>query len=122
MIGEASNIQQQLDQLSSLGLNFAIDDFGTGYSNLGYLRRFNATTLKIDKSFISSLCMSKRDEPLVQAIVQLAKSLGLNTVAEGVEDAQTLLKLQQMGCDEAQGYFWSPPLAEAEFIRFLPVS
>ena len=121
LIGETPNIQQQLDQLSSLGLNFAIDDFGTGYSNLGYLRRFNATTLKIDKSFISSLCMSKRDEPLVQAIVQLAKSLGLNTVAEGVEDAQTLLKLQQMGCDEAQGYFWSPPLAEAEFIRFLPV-
>jgi diguanylate cyclase (GGDEF)-like protein len=120
LIGEALNIQQQLDQLSSLGLTFAIDDFGTGYSNLGYLRRFNATTLKIDKSFISSLCMSKRDEPLVQAIVQLAKSLGLNTVAEGVEDAQTLLKLQQMGCDEAQGYFWSPPLPEADFIRFLP--
>lgn len=120
LIGEALNIQQQLDQLSSLGLTFAIDDFGTGYSNLGYLRRFNATTLKIDKSFISSLCMSKRDEPLVQAIIQLAKSLGLNTVAEGVEDAQTLLKLQQMGCDEAQGYFWSPPLPEADFIRFLP--
>lgn len=120
LIGEALNIQQQLDQLSSLGLTFAIDDFGTGYSNLGYLRRFNATTLKIDKSFISSLCMSKRDEPLVQAIVQLAKSLGLNTVAEGVEDAQTLVKLQQMGCDEAQGYFWSPPLPEADFIRFLP--
>lgn len=120
LIGEALNIQQQLDQLSSLGLTFAIDDFGTGYSNLGYLRRFNATTLKIDKSFISSLCMSKRDEPLVQAIVQLAKSLGLNTVAEGVEDAQTLQKLQQMGCDEAQGYFWSPPLPEADFIRFLP--
>ncbi|RVU34515.1 EAL domain-containing protein [Rheinheimera riviphila] len=120
LIGEALNIQQQLDQLSSLGLTFAIDDFGTGYSNLGYLRRFNATTLKIDKSFISSLCMSKRDEPLVQAIVQLAKSLGLNTVAEGVEDAQTLQKLQQMGCDEAQGYFWSPPLPEADFLRFLP--
>ena len=120
LIGEALNIQQQLDQLSSLGLTFAIDDFGTGYSNLGYLRRFNATTLKIDKSFISSLCMSKRDEPLVQAIVQLAKSLGLNTVAEGVEDAQTLLKLKQMGCDEAQGYFWSPPLPEADFVRFLP--
>ncbi len=122
LIGEALNIQQQLDQLSSLGLTFAIDDFGTGYSNLGYLRRFNATTLKIDKSFISSLCMSKRDEPLVQAIVQLAKSLGLNTVAEGVEDAQTLMKLQQMGCDEAQGYFWSSPLPEADFIRFLPAS
>ncbi|MBU2180984.1 MAG: EAL domain-containing protein, partial [Gammaproteobacteria bacterium] len=120
LIGEALNIQQQLDQLSSLGLTFAIDDFGTGYSNLGYLRRFNATTLKIDKSFISSLCMSKRDEPLVQAIVQLAKSLGLNTVAEGVEDAQTLLKLQQMGCDEGQGYFWSPPLPETDFLRFLP--
>ncbi len=122
LIGEALNIQQQLDQLSSLGLNFAIDDFGTGYSNLGYLRRFNATTLKIDKSFISSLCLSTRDEPLVQAIVQLTKSLGLKTVAEGVEDAQTLLKLQQMGCDEGQGYFWSPPLSETDFMRFLPAS
>ncbi len=120
LIGEAQNIQQQLDQLSSLGLTFAIDDFGTGYSNLGYLRRFNATTLKIDKSFISSLCLSSRDEPLVRAIIQLSKSLGLTTVAEGVEDAQTMQLLKDVGCDQAQGYFWSPPVPEQKFIALLP--
>ncbi len=120
LIGDAAHIQQQLDALSSLGLNFAIDDFGTGYSNLGYLRRFNATTLKIDKSFISSLCLSSRDEPLVRAIIQLSKSLGLVTVAEGVEDAQTMQLLKEIGCDQAQGYFWSPPVPEHRFIALLP--
>lgn len=119
LIGEGDNISRQLAQLGGLGVSFAIDDFGTGYSNLGYLRRFNATTLKIDKSFIHSLCMSDRDEPLVQAIIQMGHSLGLKIVAEGVEDEATLERLQQLGCDSAQGYYWSKPVAEAEFIKLL---
>lgn len=121
LIGEGDHVQQQLDALSSLGLTFAIDDFGTGYSNLGYLRRFNATTLKIDKSFISSLYLSSRDEPLVRAIIQLAKSLGLITVAEGVEDAQTMQLLKDIGCEQAQGYFWSAPVTEQKFVMLLPL-
>ncbi len=119
LIGEGDNISLQLAQLGTLGVSFAIDDFGTGYSNLGYLRRFNATTLKIDKSFIHSLCISDRDEPLVHAIIQMGHSLGLKIVAEGVEDAATVARLTELSCDSAQGYFWSKPVAEVEFINFL---
>lgn len=112
LIGDTDFVQQQLNSLSKLGVTFAIDDFGTGYSNLSYLRSFNATTLKIDRSFISSLCLSERDEPLVQAIINMAASLGLKTVAEGVEDAATLNRLLALGCDEGQGFFWSPAVPE----------
>ncbi len=112
LIGDTDFIQQQLNNLSKLGITFAIDDFGTGYSNLGYLRSFNATTLKIDRSFISSLCLSERDEPLVQAIINMASSLGLKTVAEGIEDEATLHKLIALGCDDGQGFYWSPAVPE----------
>ncbi|MBU2113494.1 MAG: EAL domain-containing protein, partial [Gammaproteobacteria bacterium] len=112
-------VQQQLNSLSKLGVTFAIDDFGTGYSNLSYLRSFNATTLKIDRSFISSLCLSERDEPLVQAIINMAASLGLKTVAEGVEDAATLNRLLALGCDEGQGFFWSPAVPESALPELL---
>ena len=105
-----------------MGVSFAIDDFGTGYSNLGYLRRFNATTLKIDQSFIRSLCVSDRDEPLVKAIIQMGHSLGLQIVAEGVEDEATLQRLIELGCDAAQGYYWAKPLAESEFLKLLQQS
>lgn len=119
LIGEGDAICQQLAQMGALGVSFAIDDFGTGYSNLGYLRRFNATTLKIDKSFIQSLCVSGRDEPLVQAMIQMAHSLGLKIVAEGVEDAATVARLTALGCDSGQGYYWSKPIAEADFVALL---
>ena len=119
LIGEGDNISQQLAQLGALGVSFAIDDFGTGYSNLGYLRRFNATTLKIDRSFIHSLCMSDRDGPLVQAIIQMGHSLGLKIVAEGVEDAATVERLKLLGCDSAQGFYWSKPVIESEFVKLL---
>lgn len=112
LISDTDLIQQQLNSLSKLGVTFAIDDFGTGYSNLGYLRSFNATTLKIDRSFISSLCLSERDEPLVQAIINMAASLGLKTVAEGIEDEATLQKLIALGCNDGQGYYWSPAVPE----------
>lgn len=119
LIGEGDTIQQQLQSIHQLGCTIAIDDFGTGYSNLGYLRRFNATRLKIDKSFISSLCVSGRDQPLVHAIIQLANSLGLVSVAEGIEDEATLLQLRAMGCNEGQGYYWAKPMPETDFIAFL---
>ena len=119
LIGDTDFVQQQLNSLSKLGVTFAIDDFGTGYSNLSYLRSFNATTLKIDRSFISSLCLSERDEPLVQAIINMAASLGLKTVAEGVEDAATLNRLLALGCDEGQGFFWSPAVPETALPELL---
>ncbi len=119
LIGEGDDISRQLSTIHSMGVSFAIDDFGTGYSNLGYLRRFNASRLKIDKSFITALSVSQRDEPLVRAIIQMAASLGLQSVAEGVEDEATLNLLKQLGCDEAQGYLWSQALPEHELIEWL---
>ncbi|MDO6567606.1 EAL domain-containing protein [Alteromonas sp. 1_MG-2023] len=119
LIDETEQIQQQLASLSQLGTTIAIDDFGTGYSNLVYLRNFNATKLKIDRSFISPLCFSKHDESLVEAIINMASSLGLKTVAEGIEDEVTLQKLISLGCDIGQGYYWSKPLPEDALAAFL---
>lgn len=120
LIDETDMIQKQLKALSELGITIAIDDFGTGYSNLGYLRNFNATTLKIDRSFITSLCVTEHDEPLVKAIINMAASLGMKTVAEGIEDEATLRKLVALGCDIGQGYYWSKPVpgdALSELLR-----
>ncbi len=119
LIDSGGVVERQLLSLDALGLSFAIDDFGTGYSNLGYLRKFNASSLKVDKSFIGSLCLSKRDEPLVRAIIQLAKSLELQVVAEGVEDRNTLQYLLGIGCDSGQGYLWAPALPQDEFLKYL---
>lgn len=119
LIDDTRLVQNQLQRLGALGITFAIDDFGTGYSNLGYLRQFNASSLKVDKSFISSLSVSLRDEPLIKAIIQLAKGLELSTVAEGVEDEATMQRLQQWGCDAAQGYLWSKALPAPDFLQYL---
>jgi diguanylate cyclase (GGDEF)-like protein len=110
LMDDADQIQKQLNALSALGITIAIDDFGTGYSNLGYLRNFNATTLKIDRCFITSLCVAEHDESLVKAIISMATSLGLKTVAEGIEDEATLNKLVALGCNIGQGYYWSKPI------------
>lgn len=119
LIDETEQIQKQLASLSKLGITIAIDDFGTGYSNLGYLRNFNASKLKVDRSFISPLCFSEHDESLVGAIINMAASVGLKTVAEGIEDDETLQKLLSLGCDIGQGYFWSKPLPENALIEYL---
>jgi EAL domain-containing protein (putative c-di-GMP-specific phosphodiesterase class I) len=112
LIDETEQIQKQLKALSKLGITIAIDDFGTGYSNLGYLRNFNATKLKIDRSFITSMCVDEHDERLVEAIINMATSLGLKTVAEGIEDEATINKLVAIGCDIGQGYYWSKPVTQ----------
>ena len=119
LIDETEQIQKQLASLSKLGITIAIDDFGTGYSNLSYLRNFNASKLKVDRSFISPLCFSEHDESLVGAIINMAASLSLKTVAEGIEDEETLQKLASLGCDIGQGYFWSKPLPANALIEYL---
>lgn len=121
LIDDTDQIQLQLLKLSELGISIAIDDFGTGYSNLGYLRDFNAAKLKIDRSFIRCLSQDNQDEPLVKAIINMAHSLGLQTVAEGVEDKDTLDKLIEMGCDIGQGYYWSKPLPGSALTAHLKV-
>ncbi len=111
LVDNTDHILQQLNALSQLGVTIAIDDFGTGYSNLSYLQRFNASTLKIDRSFVSTDAQWQANAPLVQAIIQMAGSLGLTTIAEGIEHAAVMEKLLALGCKEGQGYYWSPAVA-----------
>ena len=110
---------EELERLRAEGVTIAIDDFGTGYSNLSYLRRFNASTLKIDRSFISTEQQWQANAPLVQAIIQMATSLGLNTVAEGIENADMAKNLRALGCHDGQGYYWSPAVAIAQLPALL---
>lgn len=119
LINDEDGIQKQLNSLTGMGVTLAIDDFGTGYSNLGYLRRFNASKLKIDKSFVTALGVSERDEPLVRAMVQMAHSLNLQTIAEGVETDDCAQKLIALGCDIGQGYLWSPAIALDKWLEYL---
>ncbi|MAI65870.1 MAG: GGDEF-domain containing protein [Alteromonas sp.] len=118
---EQGNISTQLEQLKSLGVQFAIDDFGTGYSNLNYLRSFNAGKLKIDKIFITTLGIDEKHEMLVSAIINMAKSLDMKVVAEGVEGDAAKTKLIELGCDIGQGYLWSKPIPESQFNELLKV-
>ncbi len=110
--------QAELDQLRSLGFSLAIDDFGSGYSNLGYLTRFDAGTLKIDRSFVQQMA-EPRYSYLVGRIVELSKGLGYRVVAEGIEDEESCSGLTALGCDEGQGYFISRPLPAARLAEWL---
>jgi diguanylate cyclase (GGDEF)-like protein/PAS domain S-box-containing protein len=104
----------QLIRLKALGVHLAIDDFGTGYSSLAYLRRFPVDILKIDRSFVERLGADHDDAALVRTIVQLGRSLGMVTVAEGVEVHEQRTALQEIGCDLAQGYYFARPLPASE--------
>ncbi len=102
---------KRLDALKTLGLRLAIDDFGTGYSSLAYLQQFPIDTLKIDRSFISGAAASKESTALIHTLVQLGKTLGLQTLGEGIENQTQLHTLQHEQCDLGQGYLFSRPLA-----------
>jgi diguanylate cyclase (GGDEF)-like protein/PAS domain S-box-containing protein len=106
-------------RLKALGVLLAMDDFGTGYSSLAYLRRFPMDVLKIDRSFVDRLGGDWEDEALVRTIVRLGQRFGMDTVAEGIEDAGQLAVLREMGCDYGQGYYLSRPLPAAEASRAL---
>jgi EAL domain-containing protein (putative c-di-GMP-specific phosphodiesterase class I) len=92
----------------------AIDDFGTGYSSLGTLRHFPVDTLKIDRSFVDGLGAESDDSVIVSGVIGLAHGLGLRVVAEGVETADQLARLHELGCDLGQGYYFSRPLPPGE--------
>jgi diguanylate cyclase len=108
-----------LEQLSRMGVVVSVDDFGTGYSSMSYLRRFPIDKLKIDRSFITELTTRADDASIVQAIVSLAHGLRLKVVAEGVETLEQLKFLQSVGCDQYQGYHFSPPLPATEFAELV---
>jgi EAL domain-containing protein (putative c-di-GMP-specific phosphodiesterase class I) len=102
---------RNLDALHALGVHLAIDDFGTGYSSLAYLKRLPVQTLKIDNSFVRNMMEDLQDELIVNSTIHLAHNMGLTVVAEGVENEALLVRLAEMGCDEAQGYFIGRPMA-----------
>ncbi|WP_263831756.1 bifunctional diguanylate cyclase/phosphodiesterase [Sulfurospirillum oryzae] len=104
-----------IQNLKEIGIMLSIDDFGTGYSSLTYLKRFSVDKLKIDQSFIRNLLQNQEDAVIVKTIIQMAKSLNLKTIAEGVEDKTVLKAISDYGCDEVQGYYFSKPL-EAHYI------
>ncbi len=109
-----------LGALKDLGVHLALDDFGTGYSSLSYMRRFPIDALKVDRSFVRDLSTDEDDASVVRAVINMGRSLHMRVVAEGVETAAQIDFLQAHGCQEAQGYFFSPPVtapACAESLR-----
>jgi len=108
-----------LNRLASMGVSLSVDDFGTGYSSLAYLKRLPVDELKIDRSFVRSMTRDESDEAIVRSTIDLARSLGLAVVAEGVEDEQTWRLLRSLGCDRAQGYFLGRPMTASRFSAWL---
>ena len=106
-------------RLQAMGLSLSLDDFGVGQSSLTYLRRLPVQEIKIDKSFVLKLSVSPEDQTIVRSIIDLGRNLGYRVTAEGVEDAASLDLLRAMGCDTAQGYLMSRPLATAAFEGFV---
>ena len=99
--------EEALARLRSIGVEWSIDDFGTGYSSLSYLHRLQANTVKIDRSFISRIGGDPKGSEMVRAIIALALNLGMDVVAEGVETIEQVVELQALGCDRAQGFYFS---------------
>ena len=119
LMNEYTHIDDALKRLHELGVNIAMDDFGTGYSSLSYLRKFPFDVLKIDKSFVDGITSAPSDRTLIKATVAMAHGLNLEVVAEGVETEAQLTYLEYLGCEYAQGYFFSKPIPFAEMENFL---
>jgi len=115
LVHDADDALARLSQLAALGVRLAIDDFGTGYSSLAYLKRFPIDRLKIDRSFVNGIPGGESDVAIVRAIVQMAQALGLKVVAEGVETEPQRAFLQELGCDEFQGYLFAPAMDATSF-------
>ncbi|MFP4300091.1 MAG: PAS domain S-box protein [Spirulinaceae cyanobacterium] len=110
LMDNAKAAAEMFVQLQEMGIDLSIDDFGTGYSSLSYLHRFPFNTLKIDRSFVKNLHTDRSNWEIVQAIVTLAHTLGMDAIAEGIETREQLDQLQALGCEYGQGYYFAPPL------------
>jgi len=108
-----------LDRLRESGVRIAIDDFGSGYSALWYLRDLPVDEVKLDRQFIAPVLVDPRAAAIVRAVIDLAHVLGVTTVAEGIEDALTAIRLLEYGCEVAQGYYYSPPVAAQAMLEML---
>ena len=118
-LGNKDTIRSKMQRLSSMGFTFALDDFGTGYSSLSYLQHLPLHKLKIDRSFVMDIEDNTRPARIVDSIIQMGQNLGMDIIAEGVEHQAQRDYLQNHGCCEFQGYLFSRPLAEDEFLEFV---
>jgi EAL domain-containing protein (putative c-di-GMP-specific phosphodiesterase class I) len=116
---DAETAVEIVKRLHDLGFRLSIDDFGTGYSSLSYLRRFPIDKIKIDQSFVTDLTQDESAGSIVTAVIGLARSLKLKVIAEGVQKREQLEILDAQGCDEAQGFLFSPALASGEFEKLV---
>lgn len=116
VMSDAEESVRILESISSMGVLVSVDDFGTGYSSMSYLRRFPIDKLKIDRCFVEEMTRRPEDASIVQAIISLAHSLHLKVIAEGVETPEQLALLADLGCDQYQGFYYSPAVSAAKFI------
>jgi diguanylate cyclase (GGDEF)-like protein/PAS domain S-box-containing protein len=119
VMGDASRCLEVLQRLHDLGVRLSIDDFGTGYSSMAYLRRLPVDELKIDRSFVLGMTTTQQDAVLVRTAIDLGHNLGLTVVAEGVEGAEHVSALRELGCDIAQGFHYARPMPDVEFTALL---
>ncbi len=119
LLADGSQVATTLSQWKAAGIQIAIDDFGTGYSSLSYLKRLAVDKLKIDRSFIHDLMTDRQDRSIVKAILQMARSLRIKTVAEGIESAEVAQQLAKLGCQMGQGFWYGKPMPANEFMRWL---
>ena len=119
VMGDAARCMDVLQRLHDLGVHLSIDDFGTGYSSMAYLRRLPVDELKIDRSFVLGMTTTAQDLVLVRTAIDLGHNLGLTVVAEGVEGAEHVAALRELGCDIAQGYHYARPMAADKMTELL---
>jgi EAL domain-containing protein (putative c-di-GMP-specific phosphodiesterase class I) len=119
MLGEQGRVDEVLGQLATLGVRLSIDDFGTGYSSLSHLTRLPISEIKIDRSFVGAMTHDRNAAVIVRSVVELAKSLRLDAVAEGVESREVWRRLRRHGCTLAQGDYLTPPLPAEELLHWL---
>ena len=118
LITDTEKVLSTVHKLKELGVKFSIDDFGTGYSSLSYLKQFDLDKIKIDQSFVRDMADDPNDAAIVKAIIQMAKSLNLSTIAEGVENERQLALLLLLDCDEVQGFYFARAMPAVEFVSY----
>jgi len=119
VIEDRATVGDVLEKLSALGIAIALDDFGTGYAGLDYLKTLPISCLKIDKTFVQDMASSLRCHEIVQSAINLAWSIGLSTIAEGIEDEDTVRRLNDLGCNIAQGYYFARPMPASAVAAWL---
>jgi EAL domain-containing protein (putative c-di-GMP-specific phosphodiesterase class I) len=122
MMDDPEDARRKCDLIQKMGVKISIDDFGTGYSSLSHLKNLKVDSLKIDKSFVDDVVTNSQNQGIVRAVISMARSLGMDILAEGVEDFDQLAFILNEGCSKIQGYYFSKPLNSADFISYLTAS